>query len=157
MITRNYKNVSAFARDAKIDPSTMSNLKKFGFISATTNKKIWDFLNKENEENEEKEVLTMCEESKDTLYINEEIIAPIDEEGKTLEQLEEELESIYEQTNELTTKVIQKREEEKRKKQLNDMAEELKNAIECFKSAGFSEENAQALVKEIILKSIDNM
>ena len=151
---RNYKNVSAFARDAKIDPSTMSNLKKFGFISATTNKKIWDFLNKENEE---KEVLTMCEETKNNGYFYQEFPAPIGEEGKTLEQLEEELESIYEQTNELTTKVIQKREEEKKKKQFEEMSKEINKALECFEKAGFSKENAQELVKEIILKSIDNM
>lgn len=152
---RKYPNVSTFARAAKIDPSTMSNLKKFGFISESSNKKIWDLLS--NKENEEKEVSNMCEESKDTFYINEEIIAPISEEEKTLEQLEEELENIYEQTSELTTKVIQKREEEKKKKQFEEMSKEISRALECFEKAGFSKENAQELVKEIILKSIDNM
>ena len=99
----------------------------------------------------------MCEETKNNGYFYQEFPAPIGEEGKTLEQLEEELESIYEQTNELTTKVIQKREEEKKKKQFEEMSKEIKRALECFEKAGFSKENAQELVKEIILKSIDNM
>ena len=155
-----YQNISAFAREVNIDPSTMSNLKKFGFISTTTHNKIWDYLNNLNKEEKietkEEEVSTMCEEMKNVIYFNQEIPAPIGEEGKTLEQLEEELENSFEQTSLLTTKVMQRREEEKKKKEFENISKEIKMLLDSLMESGFSQENAQYIAREIILKSIDN-
>lgn len=155
---KNYHNISAFAKEVNIDPSTMSNLKKFGFISATTHNKIWDYLNSLNKEEiietKEEEVPTMCEETKDIMNFSE-VPAPIEQEI-TLEELEEQLENSFEQTSNLTAKVMKKREEEKKKKEMEMVTKEIKLLLQSLRESGFSEENAQFIAREIILKSIDN-